>query len=104
MDQIGVRGTRGHRQVDRQRPERRQRRLLAGELVPGVVAHVAGVPRVHRNLLEPGKLAREVFDVHARTAVHGGRILASEERHPQSTTSPLGITTTPPADTLKRSA
>ena len=71
MDQVGVRGPRGHRQVDRQRAERGERRLVAGERLPGAMAARRRSPHALRtvDVLEPSELAREVLDVHPRATV-----------------------------------
>ena len=50
------------------------------------------------------QLAREVLDVHPRPAVDLRRVLAREQGDLHSVTRiPLGITTTPPSETWKRS-
>src|SRR5687767_5400947 len=58
-------------------------------------------PRMDRQLLEPGELARQVLDMHAGAAVDVGRELAREQRDLHgSTTFPLPTTTTPPPETV----
>src|SRR5262249_8796729 len=53
---------------------------------------------------QPPQLARQVLDVNTRAAVDVGRVLAGEQRDLHaSTVAPFGMTTTPPAETVKRS-
>ena len=79
----------------------------AGQRVPRLVADGAGAvgaPGVDVDLDQVAQLARQVLDVHAGPAVDVRRVLAREERGPHAATvAPLGMTTTPPAEIVKRS-
>ena len=84
-----------------------------GQQVPGPVRHGAGPVRalaVHGQVDQRGQLAGQVGDVHARAAVHLGRVLAGQQgdaesaagEHGHGTTScPLPTTVMPPAETTK---
>ena len=58
---------------------------------------------MHADVLQRAQLARQVLDMHARTAVDLRRVLAGQQRDPHATTRwPLGITAMPPSETWKR--
>ena len=89
VDELGARRPGGHREIDRERLERRGVRLRPGERLPGPVrddGRAAGdgravlAPAVHRHLGTAGELAGEVLDVDAGAAVDVGRVLAREQR------------------------
>jgi hypothetical protein len=83
MHEVGGCHCGGHRQVSRDRPQCLVRIV---EPVPGLVSNSTRSVRslaVDRQVHQAGKLAGEVADVHARAAVHLGRVLAREQGHPQ---------------------
>src|SRR5215813_8534610 len=105
VHQVGGGDRGGHREIGGDRP---QRRVGAIEPVPWPVCHRAGPVRalaVHGQVHQLGQLAGEVADVHTRAAVHLGRVLPGEQRHPElghrGTSWPLPTTVMPPADTTK---
>src|SRR5260370_28654821 len=76
-----------HRQVDGHRLQRRGLRLRFRELCPRLVGGHPGLvarsaPAFHGHLGQVAKLAREVLDVRAGSAVDLGRILPREQRDP----------------------
>src|SRR5436190_1158544 len=103
VDEVGVGDAGRHRQVDRHRPQRRQRGRIAGQRFPRPMDDRAvPAPRMHRDVVQRRQLARQVLDVHAGAAVHLGRVLACEQADLHArTTWPLPTTVTPPADTVK---
>ena len=93
VDEVRALDAGGHRQVDRERLQRRRVRLAprrarprAGTRRPAArrpAGRAVGAPAVDGHLDEPRELAREVLDVDAGAAVDLGRVLAREERDPQ---------------------
>src|SRR5690349_5218859 len=81
----------------------------AGQQVPGPVGHGVGAVSalaVHGDIDQRRQLAGQVGDMHARPAVHLGRILAGQQRDSQfvhygTTSCPLPTTVMPPAETTK---
>src|ERR1022692_1430891 len=111
MDQLRRPDGGGHGQVGGHHPERLVR---VGELTPGLVRDRVRAVRtlaVHGEVDQRRQLAGQVGDVHARAAVHLGRVLAGQQRDAQlvrlgpaghgTTCWPLPTTVMPPAETTK---
>ena len=86
MDELGALGARRHRQVDRQRAQRRELGRVAGQRVPrrGAATSARSPHACTVDVLEGAQLARQVLDVHARAAVDVRRVLAGEQRDPHA--------------------
>ena len=108
VHEVGVRGARRHRQVDRHRAQRGQlgrRRRPARPTPRGAIAPSRSAPQRARRRRSSARSSRARYSTWTPgPAVDLGRVLAREQRDLHaSTVVPLGMTTIPPAETGKRS-